>query len=245
MTEPYLGTRPVLALVCRPDDESATVTAAPGPGPAASAARLYIRTLGGLRIYRGERQLAMTWQSGKARELFCCIAAGAGRRLHRDELIRAVWGDAPVDRSRLNLFRMALGRMKNSFLQAGLPCPVAGSGEHFELDPNVVDIDILQFRDHALQGLKLLARSDDRAKALPHLENALDLYGGSFLTDEPGTGFVAATRQVYGQLYRTVRNRLEKLYLADQRFASLDMLRLIEACQAAFGGMPYRQASGQ
>ena len=53
--------------------------------------KIFVRTFGGLTVYRHHSPVVVSWESQKARMLFCYLLVTSDQWVHRDQLIELLW----------------------------------------------------------------------------------------------------------------------------------------------------------
>jgi DNA-binding SARP family transcriptional activator len=184
---------------------------------AADDATLRLQVLGPVKAWRGEAEVDLG--SGHPRTVLAALALSPNRAVSREELIDAVWGEAPPASAHGSIYtyvcrlRRALepGRAKGSG-RTGRSGPQllasAGAGYCLRLDPEHIDahrFDLL--RDRAARHW----READLPAALGALDDALRLWHGDALSGLAGL-FAAAQRARLAELrLATVERRVEVL----------------------------------
>lgn len=185
--------------------------------------KIFIRTFGGLTVYYHNNPVFISWESQKARLLFCYLMITCDQWVHRDQLIELLWpgGDHA---SSLRNFKTTLSRLRKSFQGARNMNPVISQGDAYRLNFETVTCDCDLFRAEAISGIKHMTRGDEKG-AKEHLEKAQELYMAEFLPEEPTDLFVSEARKEMSALFGTVLNYLERIYLAEERPDLLQSLR--------------------
>jgi DNA-binding SARP family transcriptional activator/pimeloyl-ACP methyl ester carboxylesterase len=144
--------------------------------------RVDVRLLGGfdVRIDRGPID-AVAMRRRDPTQLVKLLALAPGRRLHREQVIDALWPDARPDRVGNRLHKAA-----HFVRQAtGYPGSVVLAGETVALFPDdEVVVDVVEFE-------RLAAQADDDAAR----DAALDLYAGDLLPFDPYEDWAFHVRQ--------------------------------------------------
>jgi DNA-binding SARP family transcriptional activator len=167
----------------------------PGTGHDPPAVRLAL--LGGFRAEVGGRPLAeVAWGRPSARALVKLLAVTPGHRLHREQVLEALWPELAPD-SALNSFRKALHLARHA-LEPALPHRGASAYLHLvddtvSLATGAVWIDIDHFQ--ALAEVAL-AGSDVAA-----YEAALAAYGGELLPEDRYADWVAERQAALAALH--------------------------------------------
>ncbi len=171
-------------------------------------ARLSIRLLGPLQIkLAGEP--ADDFESDKVRALLAYLAVEADRPHRRDVLAALLWPDWPDRAARKNL-RNALSNLRQAIGDR------TSSGDRHATPPFLlITRDTIQFNaasNHWLDVRAFTAAVEAEPPAVPHLEEALALYRGSFLE-----GFFLRDSAPFDDWSLLVRERLQRQALAALR----------------------------
>jgi predicted ATPase/DNA-binding SARP family transcriptional activator len=150
---------------------------------------LAVRTLGGFLVLRdGKRIDPARWRRKSVADLFTCLLSTHGHRLHREQVIDALWPGADADWASRELHRAIHA------LRALLSAPDRSAGvlrfdrDILALEPGGEDwLDADVFERQALLAL----RGEDRARC----REALAIYGGSYLPDDPYSDWALPRRE--------------------------------------------------
>lgn len=154
--------------------------------------KLTVRTFGGLSVYYRGAPISILWESQKARLLFCYLMTTNDQWVHRDKFIEILWPGCSGSAGSNN-FKTTLSRLRKSFSGPRVINPVITQGEAVRINIHDIDVDVNQFRQKAVAGIKLMSRGDTKA-ARESLEAAHDLYTGEFLPEEPFNEFITNAR---------------------------------------------------
>jgi DNA-binding SARP family transcriptional activator len=185
--------------------------------------RIFIRTFGGLTVYRHHSPVVISWESQKARLLFCYLLITSDQWVHRDQLMELLWPGCARDNGSKN-FKTTLSRLRKSFRGARNLNPVISQGDAYRLNFEAISCDNELFRHQAVAGIKHMTRGDVIG-ARDHLEKAQELYVAEFLPEEPSDQFIGEARKEMAGLFTTVLNYLERIYDDEKRPDLLDALR--------------------
>ncbi|MER5704806.1 BTAD domain-containing putative transcriptional regulator [Micromonospora sp. NPDC002296] len=177
---------------------TAWVTPERGPAPAASdTAPLTVRCFGGFRICLDGEPLNWSPLRPRARAVARILAMHAGRAVHRDRLLGALWPDTdPATATRT--LHVALSSLRR-FLDSHLP---AGEGEsllHRDGDAYLLALppgswcDVTEFRLALERASRAGASRDPRA--LDDLRVAVAAYTGELLPEDGPAEWVVAERE--------------------------------------------------
>jgi DNA-binding SARP family transcriptional activator len=160
--------------------------------PDAEACDLRVCLLGGFRAFVGPRPVAdAAWRRRKARSLVKLLALVPGHRLHREQLLDALWPDLPPAAALNNLHKVLY--LARRALEPELPATRPSAYLLFQDDlvllssPRTLWIDVDAFRDAATQAHRV--RTPDAYRA------ALALCGGDLLPEDPYEDWVAPRRE--------------------------------------------------
>ena len=188
-----------------------------------SPEKIFIRTFGGLTVYRHHSPVFISWESQKARLLFCYLLITSDQWVHRDQFMELLWPGCDHDSGSKN-FKTTLSRLRKSFQGARNLNPVISQGDAYRLNFEAVTCDSGLFRDEAVLGIKHMTRGDVKG-AREHLEKAQELYVAEFLPEEPSDLFIGEARRELASLFTTVLNYLERIYAAEERTDLLESLK--------------------
>ncbi|HEY8285503.1 MAG TPA: tetratricopeptide repeat protein [Chloroflexota bacterium] len=172
-----------------------TVVLEPPPGVFSQNQPAFIvRTLGEFVVIRGGKRIAASsWRRRPVAALFTCLLSAPGHRLHREQVIDALWPDAEFSLATRELHRAthALRKMLNWPGQSG--AMLRFEGDVLVLEPadsnpdggDWLDADVFaRYARAALHG-------QDRAAC----REALARYGGAYLPDDPYSEWVVPRRE--------------------------------------------------
>jgi DNA-binding SARP family transcriptional activator len=187
--------------------------------------KLVVHTFGGLSIYYQGQPISILWESQKARLLFCYLMITSDQWVHRDKFIEMLWpgcnGSAGA-----NNFKTTLSRLRKSFSGPKVINPVMTQGEAVRINIHEIEVDASQFRQNAVNGIKLLARGETRA-ARESLEAAQDIYTGEFLPEEPFNEFITNARKELADLDSSVVMYLERIYRQEGDKEALEAFQIL------------------
>ncbi|WP_112245983.1 AAA family ATPase [Kribbella monticola] len=151
------------------------------------AARLY--TLGGFRLELDGQAVDWPPLRPRARALLLLLAINAGKDLHRERLIDALWPDAPADAGTHRL-QVAASNVRQCLAGVGLgDQAVQRNGDAYRLVLPGTWIDLTEFEEQLRQ-----AR---RSGKLADWSGVLDLYVGELLPEVGAAEWVLAERERY------------------------------------------------
>jgi DNA-binding SARP family transcriptional activator len=196
-----------------------------------AGAQLRIYTLGDTRIMSRESQLGGRWLSGRPGQILRLLVTERRRVVRTDEIVEAIWPGSEmstgenvryfVHRLREQLEPEREKRARSSFVVS----------EHggYKLDLDNVWIDAMAFEASARRGMSALARGE-RSAASALLNEALGLYEGDFLGDEPYAPWVLPERDRLRNLASDGLRELANLCIRDGQLetAAKHIARLAE-----------------
>jgi DNA-binding SARP family transcriptional activator len=185
---PRRGTPPLLVTATPLCDAGSQVLFEVRPDAAANdtAPPLRIFALGSMQLDSPAGPLSGDWLTQRPGELLRFLVCERWRIVPADVIGEAIWphaGTAAPNTVRHFVHalrdRLEPGR-SGSARSSTVLCKRGGYG----LDPDRVWIDVDEFERHAVAGISAL-EAGRRTAALEHLERAITLYRGDFLSDEP------------------------------------------------------------
>lgn len=175
-----------------------------------------VRCFGGFRMRR--RGVALDWSTIKPRTRVALrlLAMHAGRPVHRETLIEALWPDMPLAAATRNL-HVALSSLR-TFLEPGMPRGQSGllvrHGEAYELAlPDDSYSDVATFHA-ALDTARRARLNDDAAATILALRTALLAYGGELLPEDGPAEWVVRERELLQRRAAEAALELATLQLA-------------------------------
>lgn len=207
-----------------------------GPEPAMPQP-LHIRMLGHFSVTLNERAIRVdTWQRKAAVKLLKILAIHPGHMVPRDRLVELLWPgvDEKHGRDRLKVavysLRQLLGRGEL----------IEHAGEAYGLSGGAVLLDVAGFERLIAEGIRH-ARRQRPDDAVASLGDALSLYRGDYLEDDPYEEWCAEERMRLRELYFEAAEYLAETLFEQRRFAeaaricnaALDR----EACREVFHRM--------
>ena len=166
-----------------------------------------LRVLGPLEVTDTDGPIALS--APKPRALLAAFAIGRGSTRSTDELIDALWGEAPPP-SAVKLLQVYVAQLRK-LLPADLSIVTRGAGYALETDPG--SIDAVQFERLVAEGRDAL-RADNAALAASILTRALALWRGPAYADVRYEPFA---QQEIERLERMREHALEDRIEADLR----------------------------
>lgn len=182
---------------------------------------LRIRTLGAFALWRGEQEVRdRDWRSSKARQLFQLLINERGRALPRDRVLDALWPEMEHDAAANNL-RVTVNRLSKA-LEPDRP---DGAPPSFILQQG----DTYSFNtgsDHTLDSVTFVAavtegqRAEQRGHrqaAIAAFQQAIELYGGTYLPDNLYEDWTLVERERLAMLFTVAAIRLATLLLDENQ----------------------------
>jgi predicted ATPase/DNA-binding SARP family transcriptional activator len=172
-----------------------------------TAAQLVVRLLGNFRVAVGDRPLPdSAWRRKRAADIVKLLALEPTHRLHREQIVEALWPDLDPDAAANNL-RVALHRARQRLEEAGGPpgAFLSRDGDSLVLaSPDAANVDVDAFE----QAVAAAWRSTDPAAS----ELAVDLYGGELLPENRYEEWCESRRAALRAAYLTLLARTSQLY---------------------------------
>jgi DNA-binding SARP family transcriptional activator len=190
---------------------------------------LWLQLVGGFAVYRGDRpQPASQVGSRKARALLELLAVERGRVVSVDQVVEALWGEAPPRRPADNVSTLV------SRLRAALgPGTVVGDRAGYRLG-RAVRVDLYEAAAMITEAEARLAGGEPRL-ALVAAARAVELLGGgAVLADQPDATWAEPARVRHGELLRRARHST-----AHAALRTGDPAAAVAAAQAAVTADPF------
>ncbi|HWE64653.1 MAG TPA: BTAD domain-containing putative transcriptional regulator, partial [Chloroflexota bacterium] len=161
---------------------------------------LRVRTLGGLAVWRhGQLLPATSWRRRKVTTLFTCLLSAPNCRLPREALCDVLWPEATPEAAARNLHAtIHLLRQVLEPADGGMRI-VQLAGEMVALEPGSAATQVWEWLDAAAFARTAKQALSQRDRGL--CREALVLYGGEYLPDEPYLDWVVARREELGGQY--------------------------------------------
>lgn len=184
--------------------------------------RLRIRALGRTRVETEEIAIEGDWLLQRPGQLLKFLVCQRGRPVHVDEIAEALWPDAgTAGRNNVRQSVHALRERVEPGRSPRAPSSFINSvGSTYALDPRV-EVDVDEFEDLVTVGLgESDAPENGAASAIDCLEQAMVLYEGDLISEEPFAEWAFAEREMMRSLAiealdRLVQHHLERGDLAD------------------------------
>lgn len=161
--------------------------------------RMAIRCFGGFRMVVGDLVIDWTKVRPRARAAMRLLTMRAGRPVHREALIEALWPDMPAKSATANL-QVAVSSLR-SLLEPdrdrGKPRLVVRVGDAYLLSlPSDAYLDTLAFQTALTRGRQAKA-TGDTASAVQGLRDALAQYHGELLPEDGPAEWLQEDREIY------------------------------------------------
>jgi len=192
---------------------------APGPnghGPAAAEQpRLRILCLGPFEAYWGEEPIFQL-RTGKGRAILKYLAARPRQPVLRDVLLEALWPETDPDVAN-NRLKVALHHLRQVCTAAAAgpdwgDCVVFRDGGYM-LNPRVRVWTDLEAFEAAWRAGTRLERASQPAQAVPHFADAVALYRGDYLEEDPFEEWTLLRREELKDRYLTMLGKLSHHWL--------------------------------
>jgi DNA-binding SARP family transcriptional activator len=160
------------------------------------AAPLQLRCFGALELRIDGRPAALGRLKPQARSALARLALSAGRPVHREVLMEALWPELDPERAAKNLHVLIsiLRRALEPGMARDESSLIARQGATYRVDlgPDAW-VDVLEF-ERTLEEAAAARAAGDGAGAVAAFTQALDLYGGELLADEGPAEWVVEER---------------------------------------------------
>jgi LuxR family transcriptional regulator, maltose regulon positive regulatory protein len=163
----------------------------------ATAPWLDIRTLGGFEVHKNGRVITdAKWAGLRQKLLLKAIVVNGCREIPKDILMDALWPDSGYDAA-LKRFKVTLHRLRKILepavdSRAGVSC-ILLKDNRISLDMSCCRVDVNAFLT-ACDKVRQLKSDDDDQLRLTACKEAIDIYHGEFLPEEPYLGWAEMKR---------------------------------------------------
>jgi DNA-binding SARP family transcriptional activator len=154
------------------------------PAPPEPIADLHVRALGPLSVRIGERWLDGDWQQQQPGRVFRYLLAARSGAVRSETIADALWpdrGPGAVTNVRYCVYKVREILDQGDGTERSVIVRNAGG---YRIDPRRLVLDVDVFQSRVLAGLRAY-RSGDARSAETLLAEALDVYEGDFLADDP------------------------------------------------------------
>jgi DNA-binding SARP family transcriptional activator len=177
--------------------------------------RLRIRVLGRTRVETEEIPIEGNWLLQRPGHLLKYLVCQRGRPAHVDEIVEALWPDAGITgRNTVRHYVHVLRERVEPSRSPRAPSSfITSKGSTYSLDPRVA-VDLDEFEDLVSAGLGDAAESaEEGLLAVDCLEQAMNLYEGDLIAEEPFAEWAFAEREMMRNLAYKALSRLVEHYL--------------------------------
>jgi DNA-binding SARP family transcriptional activator len=184
--------------------------------------------LGGFALQVGDRALDMAQMKPRARAVLHILAVHAGRPVHRDVVVEALWPDRDPQAA-LRAMHVSLSAIRRQ-LEALAPTPRAPllgrHGDTYALgsDP-AVWIDVVHFERTRTAGRRA-ARANDVETAINHYREALSIYRGDLLPEAGAVEWILTRREELRIAAADIAEHLATLLLEQD-----DLVGAVSVCE--------------
>lgn len=199
-----------------------------GSPAAAGSADLQIHTLGGFQVEGPQGRLDEEWLEQRPGQLFKYLVCERRRMVTSDRIAEALWPEAGVDegRNRLRHYvhvlreKLEPGRANRSPARF-----VAARRGGYVFETHGVWIDIDEFEREARAGLAAHAQGLEESASI-HLADALRIYRGPFLAEDPYVEWALEERERLGELAaRALHAQIQICIAVDRLEATAEHVR--------------------
>ena len=182
---------------------------------------LSIKVLGHTEIYRDPSKpfAPDAWTTRRARDIFCYIATHKHRRVAKDILIEAFWGDEDLETVEKN-FHPTISHIRKA-LNSRQPLKqnfIVFRDGSYQLNPEFsYSIDSEEFLNF-VAAAEIAKRENDAEQLRKNLESAYELYRGEFM-EGSYEDWAEEQRHFYSEQFSRVLNGLAKASVAEKRWA--------------------------
>jgi DNA-binding SARP family transcriptional activator len=158
---------------------------------------LDLRCFGGFRMRIHGEEVDLSAAKPRARSVLRYLALFAGRPVHREVLMEALWpgGDAEAGTRHLHVLISTLRRVLQAHVQMDEPQLILREGEAYRLSvPAGARVDVVEF-DRALVEGRAALTAGDNERAAAAFSRALDLYRGDLLPEDGPADWAVAERE--------------------------------------------------
>ncbi|MEW6658985.1 MAG: BTAD domain-containing putative transcriptional regulator [Thermodesulfobacteriota bacterium] len=198
--------------------------------------RLHLETLGKFRLRRGQEPIKEeVWERKLPKLLLKALIAHGAAAVPKDVLLEALWPEGNPEVTEKN-FRVSLHRLRKA-LEPGLDKDFGSSyilsdEGLLSLDPELCLVDLTEFLTLQAAGRKE-EEQGNLNQALARYKEAVSLYGGDFLAEEPYLPWAEKRREELRGVYLDLLERVSRLYESQGALG-----RAIEYCQKAIQADP-------
>lgn len=224
-----LNDAPVAVILLRPEGGAADEAGVDRP--------VRIFTFGRFGLAVARRSLAVErWQRKQALTLLKYLVAHLGHPLHQEQILECLWPEADVSRGRQRL-KVTVCYLRRQLRLAGVRAdPLVTQGPTYTLRREAVWVDSDAF-DGLIHEALHLERSHATDLALRRYGDAVRLYKGDYLEDEPYADWCAEERERLREMYIEALTHLASGYAARGRY-----VEAVQHCRTALRREPCRES---
>jgi DNA-binding SARP family transcriptional activator len=180
---------------------------------------LHIRCFGSFSLLAGDSEPDISRLRPRARAALRLLALHAGRPVHREMLIEALWPELDT-RAAMHNLQVTMSSLRAALEpggRRGASRLVARIGETYTLVlPIGSTSDLLMF-DSSLASFRQVRSSGNVTEAIAHLRRAVRLYSGDVLPEDGPADWVVTTREHYRLRAAEAAGVLAEFALADEQ----------------------------
>ena len=167
-------------------------------GEGQARAEVQVRCFGGFRLLREGKAVDLGSVKPRARAVLRFLAAQGGNRVHREELMQALWPDVhPASATRnLHVAISAVRRCLEPDAPRGASALLTREGDTYRLGLDDADLDVRTFGNAVADARAARSTGDDQRLRLA-LETALSVYQGDLLPEDGPAEWVVEQRERY------------------------------------------------
>jgi DNA-binding SARP family transcriptional activator len=220
---------PVAVILLRPEAGAADEASVDRP--------VRIFTFGRFGLAVGRRSLVVErWQRKQALTLLKYLLTHLGHPLHQEQIVECLWPEADASRGRRRL-KVTVCYLRRQLRLAGVQEDVlATQGPTYVLRREAVWVDSDAF-DALIREALYLERHQAADIAMRRYGDAVRLYKGDYLEDEPYTDWCAEERERLREMYVEALTRLAAGCAARGRY-----LEAVQHCRTALEREPCRES---
>ena len=183
---------------------------------------LTLKTFGFVEIFRDQTKpfAPDAWTTKRARDIFCCIATSRHRRVDKDVLIGAFWGEEDLKTIEKN-FHPTISHIRKALnsRQALKQNFIVFRDGAYRLNPELVySIDTEEF-ENAVAKAENAKKENDAEGFRQNLEKANELYRGEFMAGIYGN-WAEERRNFYAEQHSRVLNALAKIAFSNKNWSN-------------------------
>jgi DNA-binding SARP family transcriptional activator len=214
------GDRSLATTALKLEDECGLAAPGPSAGVAPpSSAPIALRCFSAFAIMQGEEPVELPGVRPRAMAVLQRLACDAGRPVHREVLIEALWTDPDPGRAIHNL-HVVVSSLRRALASAGVDLSITREGEGYVLHlPDGGDVDTARFA-RAVDEARAASSRDDTARAASAYDCALAAYAGDLLPEAGPCEWVVDARERYRTVAAEVAAELAALHVGTGDYSS-------------------------